>query len=185
MSNNLPLSRPQQIVEEARRWLHVKEIGNNGGFSDPIFEAHLRELGWRPGLAWCAFFAKMVWCNVYKDSLLLPQLEKLLSPSVLATWRNAKASTSVTTSQVPVVGGIVCWSTGNGKGHMGIHVEIKDDFNTTTVEGNTSRAGVRDGDKVMEKRRQLQPTAKYNSDWRYLGTIIPPSDGNNTTKSAV
>lgn len=186
MSNNqLPNSIGQRIVTEAKRWLHVVEHGKNAGFNDPVFEHNMRKLGWRPGQAWCAYFCKLIWLNVYEDTDLYDVLDKVLSPSVLATWRNAKASPVIKTSEKPVVGGIVCWGTGNGKGHEGIHIEIRDEFNTVTIEGNTTRAGVREGDKVMEKRRKLQPTAKHNGDWRYLGTIIPPDHGDNTTKSTV
>jgi hypothetical protein len=165
----------QAIVNEARKWLHVREIGANHGFNDKIFEAQIKLVGWKVGEPWCAYFAKLVWLNVYKKTPHYVILEKVLSGSVLATWRNAKASPIIHTGEKPVVGGIVCWGTGNGKGHEGIHIEIRDDFNTVTIEGNTSRAGVREGDKIMEKRRKLQPTAKHNNDWRYLGTIIPPA----------
>ena len=186
MSTSNQLSNIQQkIIDEARKWLHVREIGRNASFNDPEFEAQMRAIGWRPGQAWCAYFAKLVWLNVYKDTPMHEILERVLSASVLVTWRNAKASPVIHTSEKPVVGGIVCWGTGNGKGHEGIHVEIRDEFNTITVEGNTSRAGVREGDKVIEKRRKLQPTAKHNGDWRYLGTIIPPSDGSNNTIGSI
>jgi hypothetical protein len=174
-----------KIAHEAKRWLHIVEHGKNAGFNDPVFEHTLRKLGWRPGQAWCAYFCKMIWLNVYDETDMQDEIQDVLSASVLATWRNAKSSPVIKTSEKPVVGGIVCWGTGNGKGHEGIHVEIRDDFNTVTVEGNTTRAGVREGDKVMEKRRKLQPTAKHNGDWRYLGTIIPPDYGYNTPKSAV
>jgi hypothetical protein len=186
MHNNLQLSDIQiKIVEEAKRWLHVREVGRNAGFNDPDFEKQMRAIGWRPGHAWCAFFCKLIWLNVYKDTPMYEVLNVALSASVLVTWRNAKASPVIQTSEKPIVGGIVCWGTGNGKGHEGIHIEIRDEFNTVTIEGNTTRAGVREGDKVMEKRRKLQPTAKHNGDWRYLGTIIPPSHGDNPTKPTV
>lgn len=186
MSNNqLNDTIGEKIAKEAKRWTHVLEHGKNEGFNDPVFEHTLRKLGWRPGQAWCAYFCKMVWLEVYKDTALESVINSVLSASVIATWRNAKASPIIKTGVKPVVGGIVCWGTGNGKGHEGIHVEIKDEFNTMTIEGNTTRAGVREGDKVMLKRRKLQPTAKHNGDWLYLGTIIPPEHGDDTPKPAV
>lgn len=181
----LPNDVGQAIADEAHKWLHVREIGNNAGFNDAIFEAKLRDLGWRPGQAWCAYFAKMIYTDVYFGTEYSPIIQATLSPLVIVTWRRAKASQYFQTQDKPVVGGIVCWSTGNGKGHIGIHVMLRDEFNTTTIEGNTSRAGVRDGDQVMLKRRKLQPTAKHNGDWKYLGTILPPGLGNDTTKPAV
>lgn len=150
-----------------------------------MFEAKLRDLGWKPGQSWCAYFVKMIYINVYFGTEYEQFVARTLTPSVVITWRKAKASPMFATQDKPVIGGIVCWSTGNGKGHTGIHVAIKDDFNTTTIEGNTSRAGVREGDKVMAKRRQLQPTAKHNSDWQYLGTILPLGYGNNDTTKPI
>lgn len=170
---SLPSDVGKAIADEAHKWLHVREVGANAAFNDALFEAKLRDLGWRPGQPWCAYFAKMVYAEVYYGTEYARVIDDVLTPLVVVTWRKAKASEHFKTQNTPVVGGIVCWSTGNGKGHMGIHVVVRDEFNTTTIEGNTSRAGVREGDQVMIKRRKLQPTAKHNSDWKYLGTILP------------
>lgn len=176
LPNQLPLRTDagERIALEAKNWLHVRETGKNAGFNDAVFEDKLRAIYWQKGHAWCAYAAKMVWLEVFKQTNMEEIIREVLSGSVLVSWRNARACPYLKTSQIPVVGGIVCWGTGNGKGHTGIHVEIKDEFNTITAEGNTSRAGVREGDQFMLKHRKLQPTAKHNSDWNYLGTIIPP-----------
>lgn len=163
------------IVEYATSWLGVKEHGKNAGFNNPDFEKSLRSAGWLPGEAWCASFTRMVWLWVYKDEPVLAELRKVLSKGVVRTYQNAKLSTTLTVQQMPVEGGIVLWGTGSGKGHAGIIETVTDEFSVRTIEGNTSIKGVREGDKVMQKRRKLQPTSKWNRDWNYLGTIVPPS----------
>lgn len=174
MSQPLLSDGPQKIVDISTSWLHVVEIGKNEKFNDEEYQKKLKAVGWKPGLPWCMFDAKMVWLEAYKDTSVYEEIDDVLKGGVVVSYRNAKASPIIKVQQKPVVGGIVCWSTGNGRGHAGIITHIVDDFTVKTIEGNTSRAGVRDGDKRMAKHRKLQPTAKHNGDWHYLGTIVPP-----------
>lgn len=162
------------IVAYATQWVGVTEKGKNAGFANADFERAIRQAGWLPGEAWCASFTRMVWLYVYREDPVLPELRKVLSKGVVRTYQNAKLSTTLTVQQLPVVGGIVLWGTGSGRGHAGIVETVTDEFTVKTIEGNTSIKGVREGDKVMLKRRKLQPTSKWNRDWNYLGTIVPP-----------
>lgn len=163
------------IVKEAKSWTHVTEQGNNAGFTDAIFTEAMRKVGWRPGDAWCAFFGKMVWHRILRGTTAWTSIQGALSGSVMATWRNAKLA-GLKTTDAPVLGGLVCWSTGNGRGHMGVVVRIIDEFNFFTVEGNTNQVGSREGDRCMEKRRQTNMRSKLGAkkNWNYLGCIHPP-----------
>ena len=163
------------IADYAAQWIGVVEKGKNAGFNNPAFETALRAAGWLPGEAWCASFTRMVWMYVYREEPIANELHKVLSKGVVRTYQNAKLSDKLVVQQAPVVGGIVLWGTGSGKGHAGIISSVTDEFTVKTIEGNTSIKGVREGDKVMLKRRKLQPTSKWNRDWNYLGTIVPPA----------
>lgn len=164
----------QRIIDVSASYLHVVEIGKNERFNDEEYQRKLAKIGWKPGYAWCMFDAKLMWLEVYRNTTMYNEVNKVLTGGVVVSYRRAKESELIKVQQKPVIGGIVCWSTGNGRGHAGIITHIVDDFTVKTIEGNTSRAGVRDGDKRMVKHRKLQPTAKHNSDWHYLGTIVPP-----------
>lgn len=162
------------IVDYAASWVGVVEKGKNAGFNNEAFEKAIRAAGWLPGEAWCASFTRMIWLYVYREEPILPELKKVLSKGVVRTYQNAKQSKQLVVQQMPVAGGIVLWGTGSGRGHAGIIESVTDEFTVKTIEGNTSIKGVREGDKVMLKRRKLQPTSKWNRDWNYLGTIVPP-----------
>lgn len=164
-----------QIITVARQWLHVREIGNNLGFNDPLFEQRLRAVGWRPPYAWCGFYVKSIYKEVYGHLEIWEDLyQDTLSGGVLAMWRNAKYK-GLPTSDAPVLGGIACWETAGGRGHTGIPTRIIDDFHFWDIEGNTNSVGSREGDCVLEKRRHTNARFKRGAPkgWRYLGCIHP------------
>lgn len=169
------------IVDFAAQWVGVNEVGSNDGWDDEAFTALMKQAGWLKDEPWCASFVKMIWANVYQGENFHGKLLKTLSKSVMKTYQNAKDASWLTVQNLPTVGGIVLWSTGRGRGHTGIVEEVLDDYTVRTIEGNTNRAGSREGDKVMRKRRKLQPTAKHLK-WHYLGTIVPPDYGTYITE---
>lgn len=170
------------IVEQARRWKGVKEVGANAAFNNEEFQALMSLHGWRSGEPWCASFARMVWMEAYSGHTMRALVARILTKSVVLTWRNAKASDKIVCRDLPTIGGLICWSTGGGKGHMGIVTEIVDAMNVWTIEGNTSRLGGREGDSVMRKRRTLNSSTLTDTarrvgragSWQYLGCIYPP-----------
>jgi hypothetical protein len=165
---------PSDIIAYVRQFLGVKEVGNNSGFSDPVFEALMKKHGWRSGEPWCASLCRAVWLEIYYSQPFYDELSKILSKSVIRTYQEAKDSSLTRVQQTPVEGGIILWGTGNGKGHEGLVERVIDPFFVHSFEGNTTRSGVREGDTLMQKHRKLQQKSKWNKDWNYLGTIVPP-----------
>lgn len=164
-----------KIIEIARQYIGVKEIGNNEGFSDPALEQGLREVGWRPLLPWCGFFCKHVYVTAYKDTEWESLFRKILSGSVMATWNMVKTSSVLRKTTEISEGGIFMYSTGNGKGHMGLIEKKLEEHRGWTVEGNTSLSRTdRDGDGVGAHRRNFAKTIGKQSKWIYLGCLIPP-----------
>jgi len=161
----------QRIVELAKSYVGIKEVGKNAGFSSEDFEARMRKLGWIPGQAWCAYFAKLLWLEAYQGSEIHSTLKNVLSGGVIQTFRNAKGSPLLKVADMPVVGGLVLFEVGAGKGHEGVCITVRDEFRIGTVEGNTNAVGSRDGDGVLERQRSLDVNTKK---WRYLGCIHPP-----------
>lgn len=50
----------RKVLRCARKWLNVKEKGNNGGWENSTFQQKMLAVGWKPSQEWCAFFVKMV-----------------------------------------------------------------------------------------------------------------------------
>lgn len=174
-SNNAPAD----IVAYTRQWIGIKEIGTNDGWEDDVLTALMKQAGWLKDEAWCATFCRMVWLNVYAGDPIEKEIKRVLSKSVMRTYQNAKESSLLKVQNLPVVGGIVLWGTGKGRGHAGIIESVVDEVKVRTIEGNTNRVGSNEGDTVMQKYRTLQPRAKHLK-WNYLGTIVPPEYGDIT-----
>lgn len=141
-----------KIVEIARSYIGQEEKIKNSGFKNRWFERLMRVVGFYTGAPWCAFFVKLVWKEAGID-------HSLISGSVLQTMLNATKAGNWHT--YPVQGCIVIWILHkNGKptkkGHAGIYYEkLTPNLYYNTIEGNTSKAGSREGTTVLEKRRFL------------------------------
>lgn len=53
------------IVEVAKSYVGIKEIGNNEGFENADFQTNMKTVGWRSGSPWCNFFTDLVWKEAY------------------------------------------------------------------------------------------------------------------------
>lgn len=167
-----------KILEEAEKWVGTKELGKNKGFDNPDFEKLLKQYGWQSGWAWCMSSVRAIYGEVYKNTPYYDDLMHVLTHGCVVTWNRAKAS-KFTTGPKPVVGGIVLWGTGKGQGHAGIPKSLVDEdaMSFVNYEGNTSPAGVREGDTYMTKKRVLIGAPKYLKGWVFLGCIHPPTEG--------
>lgn len=154
----------EKIVADAVSYIGQREnkARNNSGFLDPKFEAEMKEEGWQKSWAWCSIFAKVVFKNVFPERAA--ELDKLFSPGTIQTFRNFKNAGHLI-SNVPTAGSLVIWQTmDEGKamptGHAGIVVAVLNPATFTTVEGNTSGEGVREGWIVARRQRQVIPDVR-------------------------
>jgi len=140
----------------AQQYIGQKEKPNNSGFQDPKFEADMRALGeWVPSYAWCACFCQMVFRKAYPERS--EELRRLFDPSTRKTFDNFRTA-DFKISQKPVLGALVIWASYKGgimqwTGHAGIVSEVVNENIFKSIEGNTSGAGSRNGDRVAENTR--------------------------------
>lgn len=169
------------LVEEARKYVGIKEVGRNEGWNDAAFKIMMKKAGWVSSHAWCMYFAKAVWMTIYQDSKHYDHIVKTLNGSTIMSYRKAKMSDLIVVRDMPTLGGIVIWETSPGRGHAGVVSKVRDELDINTVEGNTSPQGSREGDTILERRRHLNAHAQ---NWRYLGCLYPPEmeieDGEDT-----
>lgn len=151
--------KTSQFIVAAAEWYNGRtEKAGNAGFHDVAFEKELKSVGWYKGLAWCAFFTKLIYTKAYKDSKLAEVVKSKFNGGALATYNNAKADGSFKASDVPAIGAIVVWQHGSSSaGHVGIVKSF--DLKTNTmycIEGNTNASGSREGDRVAIKARTIK-----------------------------
>lgn len=157
------MTTSQFIVSSAEWYVGRTEKKNNAGFNDPAFEREMVSAGWYRGLAWCAFFTKLIYTKAYsKDPKLSKVVRSRFNGGALATFNNAKADGTFKVSDTPVIGAIAVWQHGSGSsGHVGIVKSIDLKSNTMTcIEGNTNASGSREGDRVAIKLRTISRERK-------------------------
>ena len=151
------------IPDIALKYVGIKEISNNMGFKDPIFEQRMRSVGFDNGDAWCCLFTELVWKEYYQDDpYIYKEIDRLFSDSCIVTLANFRQS-PFRVDHTPLEGAIMImqrFKKDNDKylatwqGHAGIIVDIRGK-EIVTVEGNTNEHGAREGDTVALKSRLL------------------------------
>lgn len=158
------------LVDEARKWVGVREAGWNKGKEVEEFQKAVD--GKAQQEAWCMAF--MFYC--------IKQVEKLsgrkswLHPSehCLTVWTKSPREARIAH---PEIGSLCIWQYYNskgvptGSGHTGLVIDVISDNAFSTIEGNTGAGTgvVREGDGVYERRRRM---AKIGS-FRVMGFLRP------------
>lgn len=161
----------KKIIEVAESYLGQNEKPGNAGFINKDFDKKMRAVGFYTGAPWCGFFAMLCWKEAGQDiSILSPSSYKLIDKATKAKNWNVK----------PVTGAVVVWAIfKNGqrqpKGHIGIVTDVNEDgVNYTTIEGNTTDKGGREGITVAKRFRHLTPDKWETKDGlRLMGFIYP------------
>jgi hypothetical protein len=145
----------------------VKGKYANKGFVDSSFEAMMRKVGWKGGEEWCAYFVKLMYMQMY--SFDRAWLSKNLSGGSNRNLSKVKSAYNMGDKRyipiytdTPEVADVFVLEKGNtSRGHTGIITEVlgyNDDgsVKVKTIEGNTSLAGIRDGQGVFQLTRNLK-----------------------------
>jgi hypothetical protein len=155
-----------ELAEVSRKYLWVREVGNNGGEMVTKFQTAINA---DTGHAWCAAF--VCFCIKEVESKFGVKSPLVLSEHVKTFWnQNPKRRSSV-----PIEGGVVVWvKKGTTLGHCGIVVDTgRKDECFVTIEGNTNgnepSAVVREGQGVFLKTRHNQDMG----DFKLLGFLKP------------
>lgn len=163
----------EKILSVAKKYIGKRELTGNSGFVDADFEKRMSQVGWSKSMAWCSFFAELVWKEAHQDNLEMVKLiDKLFSASATATYKNFNESGLFVVSKTPVIGSLAVWRYGtNWKGHIGITSKIFGEM-FYCIEGNTNDDGGREGNQVAERLRSIDYSIKENR-LNLLGFIHP------------
>lgn len=161
----------EKIVQIAKSYIGQREISGNKGFIDPNFDKKMRGVGFYTGAPWCGFFAMLVWKESGVDlALLSPASRQIIEKATKAKNWHTK----------PVPGAVVVWASfKNGKrlttGHIGVVTEVNaDGVGYSTIEGNTTDKGGREGIMVAVRNRHLtQDKWTVNDGLRLMGFVHP------------
>lgn len=152
--------KAELAVIAAEKYVGIREKGgNNQGYTDAKFEALMKEMGWKKGQSWCAYFLKAVykiagivnsitaWSPssynkkhvIFTDGKLLEEIKQGDSMSLSYNkFKNDKTRYK-------------------GIGHTGIVYSKYGKNAVVTIEGNASEVtDTNDGGGVVKKIRPLQ-----------------------------
>lgn len=156
---NLTNAQNFKVLEIARSQIGVREAtGSNDGFD---VEKYLASTGLGKGFAWCAAFVN--WTNLQAGALC-PETSQAWSPSWFPSARTywVLGESEYLKPQPGDVFGIF-FPSKNRIAHVGF-IEKWDTTYATTIEGNTNKAGSREGDGVYRKMRLKNQISKV-SNW--------------------
>ena len=157
------------VVENAMKYIGIKEKKGNKGWFNEKFEKSMRAIGFKTGHAWCAYFVERVWTDaaIIYNSKILTGIKKLFSGSTQKTYTNIEKKGDLYGFKIynsPKVGDIIIWQRKDkpNLGHTGIVVSVLNENNIRVVEGNTNGVGSREGDGVYLKNRSVYGTKSLN-----------------------
>lgn len=140
-----PCWSDSRVVEEATRWLWVRESGHNAGREVEMFQ---RSVGLRAGQPWCAAFVSYVLDAVGASK---PRVRSGLAQKFIVSGSVPGKHVAKGYRQVEP-GWLVVWKRGDTYGgHIGI-VERWSGISGETIEGNV-RQGNKEG--VFRKKRAI------------------------------
>lgn len=159
LSNILPFTQARGFDAVRER---VARGAKNAGFTDAGFQAMLKEVGWRGGQAWCAYFVKLVYMQFF--SFDREWIAKNFTGSAMGNFyhveRLNKSRTPDTRyiairTNTPQICDMVCWGI-VGKGHTGIITKINEvradgTVMAETIEGNTSVTTRNEGGRIVRE----------------------------------
>lgn len=151
----------RRIIAISKAFIGQQEISGNRGFQNEEMERLMKEVGWKPGDAWCVYFVKLIW-HLQAPDWLKPKIKSAISGSSQQTWQNVTQDSAFLISKIPKPGDMVIWQNykngaGLNTGHAGVVTKVNVN-NFHTIEGNTNLSVSNDGIEVAEKVREYNFT---------------------------
>lgn len=170
----------EKIVVTAKEFLQTKNINDCKEFNDPVFHSKLNDFGWPLQYSVSSVVCEMIWkiALAANNLAVYRRLDRLFSPSPMATYSSFRGSAHYKTGNLPEVGAIAAYRKGNGwQGDMGIVTSVsesKKEFDM--IQGKILMGGDDRFITVEEKRNRpvglLFRPDKYN----LIGFIYAPNE---------
>jgi len=151
-----------KLSEVAKKYLGEKELAGNVFNDSTELGKKLHAAGQKDGDPWCALFVEA--CLKECDPNNFAVYDKLCSASAVQTFKNF-AGAKFKVLLVPEPDSIVIFQqykdgVAQWQGHAGIVSEVKSSWEFTSIEGNTSEKGSREGVIVGSVNRKVLKDVK-------------------------
>lgn len=167
----------EKVVVTAKSFLNNTKINDCREFSEPVMQAKINKFNWELQFAASSLFAEIVWkIAIGKDSLSeWQELDRLFSPSPIATHANFRGNRTYKTGNVPEPGALVFWKRGNSwQGHMAIVTEVSEDKKTFDIIEARALSGSENKFINVEEKKGKQVGLPFATDkLNILGFVYP------------
>jgi hypothetical protein len=169
----------EKVVVIAREYLSDKDINNCKELTEPLYQTKLQELNWDLQFAASSIACEVIWKDAIGSEGLAHwrQLDKLFSPSPIATHANFRGCRNYNTGNLPEAGSVVVWKRGNSwQGAMAIVVWVSPDKQTFDVVEGRILTGSDTNIIQMEERKGKKMGLSFRNDkLNLVGFIYPPN----------
>lgn len=160
------------MINIINKYIGQKDKLNSTDFVDDEFGNRMREIGWKPDVRWCVYFAKLVWTEYYKENqVILSILDSIFKGRVIDTFKAFEDSEYFTISKEPVPGAIAFYAWEGAKtkesGTTILVISVEDKY-YNSVELHYDRGDL----KVTQSKRKInKPNTKVGLN--LLGFVHP------------
>ena len=167
----------EKVVVTAREFL-FSNINDSREYNEPITRTKLIQFDWDPNFAAASVFVEIVWkMAIGRESQHEWQrLDRLFSPSAVATHCNFRGGKTYKTGNVPEKGAIVIWRKGNTwMGDMGIVSDVSADKSSfDVIQGSVMHGSDSIFLAVTERKGKMSALPFRYDKMNVLGFIYPP-----------
>lgn len=169
----------EKIVVTAKEFLNGRNINDSFEFNEAFYQTKIKEFGWPLSFASASVFCEIVWKIALRGGggVESRHLDRLFSPSPVATHANFRGCTLFKTGHVPEPGSVAVWRKGYGwHGMMGIVTNVEQNKTTfDIIEGRVLQGSENKFLHIVEKNG-LNSDMPFKSDkFNILGFIYPPN----------
>lgn len=170
----------EKIVVTAKEFLTEKNINDSKDFNELIFQSKLQEFNWSSQFYASSVFCEIVWkAAISRESLNeWRQLDKLFSPSPIATHANFRGCRDYKTGNIPEKGALAVWKRGNSwQGMMSIVSDVSDDMQSfDVIEARALMGSESLGFLQVEEKKSKKIDLPFRVDKLNLIGFIYPKD---------
>ena len=129
----------RRIIRTAKKYVGIRELGNNNGWDNTDFQQKMVAVGWKNGEQWCAYFVKMILLEISKGKAA-EFFKKAASANTQITWNNFQTPSKYhEVSQKPSKGALIIYQgiSDPSHGHIEIYAGPGKNGAYKVISGNT------------------------------------------------
>jgi len=168
----------EKVVVTARQYLDDKNINDSAEFNDIMFKMKQVDFDWNMQFSAASLMCEIVWkIAIGKENTQeMRRLDKLFSPSPIATHANFRGCNSYKTGTMPEKGALVIWRRGNSwQGHMAIVSNVWDNGLFDVIEGRVLVGSQSQFIQVQEQKGKQSNLPFRDDKLNIIGFIYPPN----------